>query len=160
LHARPPVTASWWYWVAQLVPLLGLAAAVRERGLRLKLEADPKHRRFVQALGRAEARVRDLSGRHPEAAGTCEALDEVLTDFIADKLGVAASSLSPQAAERALAEAGAPEDLGRQVGESLRRLRAGRFAPGAAGQAESEELVRTVRELITDVERALRHRQP
>lgn len=158
LRARPPVTASWWYWVAQLVPLLGLAAVVRQRGLRLRLEADPKHRRFVQALGRAERRLTDLSRRHREVTGTCEALDEVLTDYVADKLGVAASSLSPEAAERALAEAGAPEDPGRDVGQSLRTLRAGRFAPGAAGQGESDELVRTVRKLITDVERGLQQR--
>jgi len=157
LRARPPLTATSWFWLVQLLPLLALAVAVRQRAARSRLEADPKYRRFVQAATRAREGLREIGRRSLDARTVYERLDEVLTQFVADKLGVAASRLSPEAAELALADAGAPQELSEQVGQMMLRLREGRFAPPGGGE-EVAKLPEAVRQLIHETEDALRWR--
>ena len=79
----------------------------------------------------------------------------MLTQFVADKLGVPASSLSPEAAERGIADAGAPQELTRQVGQVMRRLRAGRFTPADGGHEETAALPEAVSQLIDATEDAV-----
>lgn len=157
LRARKPVTATQWFWLAQLMPLLGLGVAARQRAVRRRLEADPKYRRFVQAAARARERLREVGRRLLDARAMYEALDDTLTQFVADKLGVAASSLSPEAAEQTLRDAGAPQELSQQVEQMMRRLRAGRFTPGG-GEDEVAGLPETVRDIVQRMEDALRWR--
>jgi len=155
LRARGLLTATPWFWLVQLVPLLGLGVAARQQAVQRRLEANPKYRRFVQAAGKARQRVKQ-AGRHASEGGSrYEGLDEALTEFIADKLGVAASSLSPEAAREALGGAAAPEQLSVRVEQLLSRLRAARFAPSGARGEDADRLAQAVLELVSEIDRSL-----
>ncbi len=152
LHERRPVTSSPWFWLAQLLPLAWLGTAMQARAEDSRRERDPRYRRFVEAGSRASA---SLIAAAASGKSAWELADEVLTRYVADKTFAAASSLSPTGAAEALAVAGAGEELASRVGQTLGRMRGGRFAPGADTSATDDELLGQARGLIDELESVL-----
>ncbi|MEA3400857.1 MAG: BatD family protein [Armatimonadota bacterium] len=155
LRSRPPVTASAWFWLLQLAPVAGLGWALGRRSETLRRARDPQYRRFVEAESRARRVLRALDG----AASTEElydAADEILTEYIAAKTGVAAASLGPEEARELLASAGVDKAAASEAGELLEQLRAGLYAPGSSRAPSSGELRERLSELIEAIEAALR----
>jgi hypothetical protein len=155
LISDAPITSRLWFWVLQAVPLLGLGWALRERAERLRRERDPRYRRRVEAARRAH---RLLAAIDPADTPSeiCRRADEALAEYIADRTGIAAAGVTPEAARELLVEAGATEDLAERARDLLRQLRAGAYAPGAAGALRHGESVEATRSLIAAIEEVLR----
>ncbi|MDE2141138.1 MAG: protein BatD [Elusimicrobia bacterium] len=121
-------------WHAFPFALFLTAALIAWR--RSAADADPRGRRFREALARAETRLKEASALPADQAARAAALiDEAVAGFVADKLGAPAAGLTLKAALDGLAAL--PR---RPAPETLERLRAAwdeanlrRFAPGAAG---------------------------
>jgi len=154
LRARPPVTSSRWFWIVQLLPLIGLAVVVRQRAEIVRRERDPRYRRLVEARGRAHALLAAARRKAGEGKDAFELADEALSGYVADKLDLSAMTLSPPGARDALTEAGVSLHVAQRVEDMLRTLRAGRFAPGAA-LLDPRQVVRSVAQLIDELERTL-----
>lgn len=155
LHARPPVTSFPAFWGLQLIPLAGVAWALRKYAELRHREADARYRRFVEAAAEARARLRtvgtSLSGRE-----ACAALDDILTDYVAAKIGTAAASLSIAAARAELMDVGCSREAAEGAAELLSSLRRAVYGPAGAPGHDVDELRARVTELIARIEGELR----
>lgn len=155
LRADAPVTSSPWYWVLQALPLPALGWALRERAERMRRQRDPRYRRRVEAARHAKRSLRDI-GPTDAPAELYHRLDDVLAEYIAARTGGSAAAISPDSARELLLGAGAPEDRADAARDLLRDLRAGAYAPGAAGAPSPEEAIDATRDLVDALEEALR----
>jgi len=155
VSSRPPVTAHPWFWALQLLPVLGLGWALRERSERLRRERDPRYRRRVEAAKNARRALNGIAATS-SPSDVYYRVDEMLAEYIAARTGASAAMLSPESAyERLLAE-GAPEAKATHARDLLRRIRAGAYAPGVSGAPAPAEAVNEAREVIDALEEALR----
>lgn len=141
---RAPVSAALsafadlgpWHALPFAALLLSLGLEWRRR----RIDADPRGRRFREALARAEERLRAAAALpDSESARAAAVAEEALIGFVADKLDARAAGLTLKAALDGLRALGTPPSPA-----SLDRLRAAweeadlrRFAPGAAGDARA-----------------------
>ena len=155
LRAAAPLTSRPWFWALQALPLIGLALALRERAERIRRERDPRYRRRVEAGRNARASLNaiDLGGA---PADVYHRVDEVLAEYIAARTDGPAAAISPNTACERLAAEGVAEPLAAEARELLQRVRAGAYAPGAAGAPPPAEAVRETRALVGALEEALR----
>jgi len=155
LRSRAPVTSAAWFWVLQALPLLGIGLVLRERAERVHRARDPRYRRRVEAAREARATLRAISpADHP--ADVYSRTDEALAEYIAARTDVSAAAISPESAHERLMAAGAGEELSARAQEMLRSLRAGAYAPGAAGAPAPSTALDEVRALVDAIEEALR----
>ncbi len=155
LRARPPVTAAAWFWVLQALPLLGIGLVLRERAERVHRARDPRYRRRVEAAREARGTLRAISpADHP--AEVYRRADEALAEYIAARTDASAAAISPEGAHERLLAAGAGDELAARAEGMLRSLRAGAYAPGAAGAPVPATALDEVRALVDAIEEALR----
>jgi hypothetical protein len=140
-------------WHALPFAALGFAALFDWR--RRAAEADPRGRRFREARRRAEERLKQAAGlSDAEAARAPAFIDEALSGFIADKLGVPAAGLTLKAAVDGL------KSLRRPPAEpTLARLSAAweeanlrRFAPGGVDGADARRFASEIAAVIRDLD--------
>ena len=154
LKARQPVTASGWFWGAQVLPLLALGWAIRRRAEMRRRENDPGYRRRVEAAENARAVLR-LAARSDEPVEVFRRSDEAMAGYIAAKTGAAEAGISPASARELLVEAGVSDEHAQRAAELLKRLRAGAYAPGTAEDGITGEIVDRVGELVAELEAVL-----
>jgi len=118
-------------------------------------DADPRGRRLRQALRTASARLREAQALPPEQTERAAVLiDEALTLYAADKLGVPAGGLTLKAALEGFNALPKPPSAG-----TLERLKAAweeadlrRFAPGAAGAGDPKRFAAETAALLKSLD--------
>ncbi len=155
LRRRSPVTSEAWFWVVQCIPLLALGWALRQRTELLRRARDPRYRRSIEAAPVARRALRRLAATASPRT-VYERADAILSEYVAAKTGAAAASLSPQQARDLLLQAGVGAELADEVGQTLARLRAGVYAPGAAQAPVAAEARERLGDLVARLEAALR----
>jgi hypothetical protein len=137
--AGGPVYARPWFVLLQLVPLVTLAGTWTGKRRRDRLAQDQGLARFVGAKSRARKGLRQARSGAADNAAACSAVARVVTDFVGDRLGVAARGMTLPDLEAALRRAGADDELVARVRALLERCDLGRFA-GSAAQADDDLL--------------------
>ena len=155
LHTRPPITSNVLFWLLQALPLVGLGLAYMHRAEQLRRARDPRYRRRVEAAAHARRQLSEIS-RMQQPAEAYRRGDEVLAEYKAARTDAAAASISPEAARQRLESVGAESELAQRAEETLRRLRAGAYAPGTQDSLQPDRIVPTVRALVDEIEAALR----
>jgi hypothetical protein len=134
-----PVYARPWFVLLQLVPLVTLAGTWTGKRRRDRLARDQGLARFVGAKSRARKGLRDARAGAADGAAACSAVARAVTDFVGDRLGVAARGMTLPDLEAALRGAGADDTTVGRVRALLERCDLGRFAGGTA-QADDDLL--------------------
>lgn len=125
---------GWGYWLAYLLPLLGLVGVIIYNRKRLKAMADVKRMRTKRAGKVAQKRLKRakafaVAGKRNEFYG------EVLTamwGYMSDKLGIPVSDLSKDNIAAELERYGVDENLRGEVLELLDRCEFAQYAPELA----------------------------
>ncbi|MCB9101151.1 MAG: protein BatD [Anaerolineales bacterium] len=145
-----PVTASPLYWLAWVVPALGLVGNFfwqRRQQYRL---ANPEAVRRSQAGKKAKATLKQVSSGDQQPY---EAAVLVLTTYLADKFGQPVAGLTRPALRQLLIEKGVETELSKQVVACLNEAETGRFAPQTDDLASAADLIQTVDTVIEDLEK-------
>jgi len=129
--APDPVYARPWFLVLQLVPLVGLAVSWAWKRRRDTLAADHGLAKYVRASSRARKALREARAAGSDRAAVCSSVSRAVTDFIGDRLGVAARGMTLPEIEAELRAAGADDALVDRVRALLANCDLGRFAGGA-----------------------------
>lgn len=145
-----PVTASPLYWLAWVVPALGLVGNFfwqRRQQYRL---ANPEAVRRSQAGKKAKLALKQVSSSDQQPY---EAAVLVLTTYLADKFGQPVAGLTRPALRQLLIEKGVETELSKQVVACLNEAETGRFAPQTDDLASAADLIQTVDTVIEDLEK-------
>lgn len=152
VRARPPLTASGLYWIAWIFPGLGalgyFAWQRRQRYWENHLDlvrSSQARRKARKALAQARRQKED-----PYSAAS-----QILTAYLADKVGQPVAGLTLQALAELLAGRGAGYDLIDRVETLLATGELGRFAPSADDPDHAQSLLQEVAFLIEDLEKVL-----
>lgn len=131
-----------------LALLLGVASRVKENRRRL----DPDR---ALAQGAARAALRAL-GRAAQASDEefYPAVEEAVTQYLADRFGLPLSGLTAQQAAEGLLERGAGEQASEMAMEIISACHASRYAPGATRAASRARVLELAHSLVQVVEHA------
>jgi hypothetical protein len=133
--ARGPLWSDPRFWLWQLVPVLGFAAALITARHRERVEVDLGYARDRRAA--REARKRLKMAREHLARGDGRAfygdLSQALVGYIGDRLNLPTPGLTSEELARELGSRGVSEALIADVLSCLERCDRGRFAAGAQG---------------------------
>jgi hypothetical protein len=149
-RARGPLWMDPRFWLVQLVPLAGFAAALIAVRHRERVAGDAGYARHRRASGEARRRLA-AARRHLERGERREfhaAVSQALLGYIADRLNVPAPSLTREDLAAQLERREIDPELVRALNDSLERCDRGRFAatqaPGGEPEvlAEAEDLFR------------------
>ncbi|HJP30308.1 MAG TPA: BatD family protein [Candidatus Latescibacteria bacterium] len=155
LGASRSLYRNGFYWLLHgLLPLayVGLLAYQRHRR---RLEGDEAYARRRRARGEATRRLSTAADRVDDGDGFHGALQDAVVVFIADQLNRPAPGLTRDACHRLLTERGLPDSLVAGIDRLLERCEFGRFAPGASGLDERQELLAEGEELVEHLREAL-----
>ena len=141
------------------LPFAALILAAGREWRRRAHERDPRARRRREARSAAERRLKEaLALPETERARAAALLADSLTGYLADTLDLPPAGITLKRALDGLAAERRPPsaDTLARLQESWRELELLRFAPGAAGHAETERLAARNRELFAALERELK----
>lgn len=155
LRSTAPITSGSWFWALQALPLLALGWALRERSERIRRERDPRYRRRVEAARNARSALNAVSGA-ADPADIYHQVDEIVSEYIAGRIGGSAAAVSPDTAYERLTSEGVDEQVASDARDLLLRLRAGAYAPGASEVPSPDEALDRARDLVHAIEEALR----
>lgn len=155
LRMRPrPIFDSAWYWLAYILCLGALLAAVVLYRRHLKSMADIQGRRIRRARSVASKRLAKASTamKNNRTTEFYEALSAALWGFLSDKLKIAASALTRDNVAEKLIDAGATEETVNTTIRLLDDCEMARFTPHSS-QSEMESLYREASEVIDSLNR-------
>jgi hypothetical protein len=138
--ATEPIYGRPWFLILQLVPLLAVGGCWAGKRRRDRLAQDDGLARFIGARARAKKGLREARAAAGDRGASCSIVARVVTDFIGDRLGVAARGMMLPDLETAVKAAGADDALVARVRDVLTRCDVGRFA-GGAPTVEGERLL-------------------
>ena len=151
-QAEQPVIRSGLYWAAWVFPVFGaLGYWVWQRRQRY-WENNLGLARSSKARGKAK---KALSQARRQKQGAYGAAGQILTTYLADKLGQPVAGLTHQARAEILASRGVTSDLVERVEVILVSSELGRFAPGADSPDHAASLLKEVDVLINALEKVL-----
>jgi tetratricopeptide (TPR) repeat protein len=146
------------FWLVQLVPLAGWAAAVVVDRRRRRLSGDARYARFTRA-GRT-ARAALARARQALAAGDppafYDAVARAVCDYLAAKLDLPPGGVTAEAVGACVAARGIPARVGDDVRELLAACEHARFAPTAAAGADMARTLERADAIVHALERARR----
>ena len=153
--SAPPWTRPWFWPLFALGPAAALGALAVQR-TRLALAGDAEGRRVRGASRAARKRLRGaealLQARKGAAAFYAE-VARALTQYLADKQGLAATGLTRDELSRALLERGHPEATVQRLLRLFDDCDQARFAPGAAEVAAQEDVLARGDRLLAELDR-------
>jgi BatD DUF11 like domain len=146
-RARAPLWTDFRFWLVQLVPIIGFAAALIAVRHRERVAGDLGYARHRRAGGEARRRLA-AARRHLERGARREfhgAVSQALLGYIADRLNVPAPSLTSADLREQLERREIEPELVTALDDCLERCDRGRFAaelPGGEREvlAEAEDL--------------------
>jgi hypothetical protein len=152
--AGTPIERRSWFLLLQLVPLIGLGAAIVVRRRRDRLAGEEGLERYL--LAPAAAR-RELKGARERLAagdsgGVCSSISRAIVDFIGARLKVGSRGMTLPELSELLGSAGASVETIDRVRRLLSECDLGRFA-GSEGLVESERLLSEAEQCLRDLER-------
>ncbi len=150
--AGSPLTESPLYWLAWFIPLLGLMANFAWKRREQFWQNNPALARSSQARRKAR---QALAQAQPETGHSYNAADEILSNYLGDKLDQPVAGLTRSALTRLLAERGLKASLIKRVESCLTEAESGRYAPDAASSTQTGTLLQQVDRLIGDLEKVL-----
>jgi hypothetical protein len=151
-EVEQPVTESGLYWVAWAFPVMGAAGYLVWQRRQQYWERNGGLARSAQARKKAKKAISQARKEKGDAYG---AVGQILTAYLADKLGRPVAGLTHQALDEVLTEKGVKPDLIERVEVCLVSSELGRFAPGADNPDHAKSLLREAAILIDALEKAL-----
>ena len=149
---RRPWTRPVWLWGllggGLALPALALALFASARAGRERLAADTPAKRSRRAG--ADVRRRLAAARGSAGPAACAEVERATRAFLADRFGVPAGPLGPDALDAALGARGVPDDLRQRVRGLASACTRGQYAPGLGGGdvvAEAEATLAALDEL-------------
>ena len=156
-QATLPVTSHLWFLIMYLLPAAGLAWAAFMRIRAVRLAANPRLARSVNA--------RAVAYRRFEAAEKALDADDIqqcyrelhgaFSQYIADRFGVPPAGLAKMEVRRILEEAGNPH-IAETAHNLLVRTAALRFGAPIDGQQAAREVVSACRECVDEIDRQVK----
>ena len=139
------------YWIALVIPLLGLVFLALEPFVRRWRTTDTPTRTRKKAAKKAREWIE--TARDAAESEALDALHRALETYFVDALGIRRTRLSEEELAVELAECGAASELCERAGRLLAEINTNRYAPGASvGQSDIERLADEVEALIDDLE--------
>lgn len=138
--AADPVYGRPWFLFLQILPLLAVAGSWAGKRRHDRLAQDAGLARFVGSRARARKGLREARAAAGDRGASCSIVARVVTDFIGDRLGVAARGMTLPDLEAAVRTAGADDALVASIRDVLAQCDLGRFAGGAPA-VEGEKLL-------------------
>lgn len=151
--AADPIYGRAWFLLLQLVPVLAVAGSWAGKRRHDRLAQDEGLARFVGARARARRGLRQARGGAGDRVASCSIAARIVTDFIGDRLGVAARGMTLPDLEAAVRASGADDALVARVRDLLTQCDLGRFSGGASAVggeellAEAEACVQAIAKL-------------
>lgn len=146
------LTGSVVYWAAWGVPLLALAGAVAWRRRQTAIESDRAsacRRNALPDARTALARAGE-SGNDPRVAAA-----EIVSSYLAARLGASVDGLTREVLYRRIREAGVPPDLVRRVEDTLAGGEAAKYAPSMDCAVGTSGHLECAARLLTDLEKEM-----
>jgi hypothetical protein len=151
--AAEPIYERPWFVLLQILPLVAVGGAWAGKRRHDRLAEDDGLARFVGAGARAKRGLREARAAAGDRAAACSTVARVVTDYIGDRLGVAARGMTLPDLESAVRAAGADDALVARIREVLSECDLGRFAGGAPSAeggkllADAEACIRAIAKL-------------
>jgi hypothetical protein len=140
----------------QIVPLMAIFAAAAVRRRRDRISRDVGYARWHKAhrQARHDLRATQKSMRSQSATRFYGAMAKILTDYLGNKLNISVGGITSQQLQEELNTAQVDNQLVHEVLECLHVCDYSRFAPASSQLMEREAMLKRVRDLIGQLEKA------
>ncbi|MFC1683829.1 BatD family protein, partial [Candidatus Zixiibacteriota bacterium] len=144
------------FQILQIVPLLIIAAVAMVRRHRDRISGDIRYARWRRAPGRARRGLKETHNvMRPESSPQFYALlSKTLSEYLGDKLNLAAGGLTCQQLREELTERRVDRELIKEILDCIDACDHSRFAPTGAQRTDMSSLRERVRDLIDRLERS------
>ncbi|GAB4441337.1 MAG: BatD family protein [Anaerolineae bacterium] len=153
-RATAPLVESPLYWLAWLVPLLGLVGNFAWQRRQNFRAGNPELVRSSNAA--KQARQSLANARREQGDELYRQAGQLLTTYLADKLNRPVLGLTLAGRTELLRQHGLSVELIDRVNQCLSAAEQGSYSPGAAGPAHAQNLLTEIDRLIRDLDSALK----
>ena len=157
-----PIGARRWrspvFWIAQLAPLLLLAAAILVARHRRRLGSDVRYARFTRAGRAARTALEEARGAlgRGDAVAFHERVASAVRDYLTAKLDLPPGAVTPEQVSARLREAGLAEGVADEVRAFFASCEVARFAPPAAADGDLRRTLDRAEDIVRALERTRR----
>jgi hypothetical protein len=146
-----------WFWLLNVFSLLVLCGSVILRWWTDKLETNLAFARRRKAWSKVQGRLKNLQEmlNGNVRMDFYSQLNQALTGYIADRLSLPLAGLGPKEIESALQKRNTNAELVTKVVALLIRLDEIRFLPGMEVAEKPDDLLTTVREILTNLSKVI-----